>query len=156
MDYVLDTNILLIYLRNKQLVEYLDKKYDPLSFPNNSIISVVSIGELKSIALRNGWGPKQKSKLNEFVKQFLVADINVETIIDRYAEIDAYSQGKLHDSPIEISARNMGKNDLWIASTASVLRASLITTDKDFNHLDNEFLKLEYIDISQLSQSKSK
>jgi len=41
----------------------------------------------------------------------------------------------------------MGKNDLWIAATASVLNASLITTDKDFVHLDKEFLKLLHIEM---------
>jgi len=43
----------------------------------------------------------------------------------------------------------MSKNDLWIAATASVLNATLITTDKDFSHLENIFLKLIYIDISK-------
>lgn len=36
----------------------------------------------------------------------------------------------------------MGKNDLWIAATASVTNTTLITTDKDFVHLDNVYLKL--------------
>jgi tRNA(fMet)-specific endonuclease VapC len=36
----------------------------------------------------------------------------------------------------------MGKNDLWIAATASVLNIPLITTDNDFIHLDKTFLTL--------------
>ena len=36
----------------------------------------------------------------------------------------------------------MGKNDLWIAATVSVTNATLVTTDKDFNHLDKTYLKL--------------
>ena len=67
--------------------------------------------------------------------------------IERYAEIDAFSQGKLKDRPLSISARNMGKNDLWIAATASILNATLLTTDLDFNHLHNVFLNLECIKI---------
>jgi predicted nucleic acid-binding protein len=39
----------------------------------------------------------------------------------------------------------MGKNDLWIAATATVFQATLLTTDKDFNHLHNVFFKVEYI-----------
>lgn len=31
-----------------------------------------------------------------------------------------------------ISARNMGKKDLWIASTAALLGLKLVTTDNDF------------------------
>ncbi len=41
-----------------------------------------------------------------------------------------------------MSARNMGKNDLWIAATAHVLGAKLLTTDADFNHLNEVFLDL--------------
>ncbi len=40
---------------------------------------------------------------------------------------------------------NMGKNDLWIAATASVLNLELLTTDSDFDHLDGEFIKLRKI-----------
>lgn len=113
-----------------------------MTFPNIPIISVVSIGELKSIALQNNWGEHKINRLNDFVKQFLIADINVETIIQRYAEIDAFSQGKLPNSPVKSSSKNMGKNDLWIAATASVLKAALLIANKDYVHLDNEFIKL--------------
>jgi len=41
----------------------------------------------------------------------------------------------------------MGKNDVWIAATASILDITLITTDKDFNHLDKEYLDLKLIDL---------
>jgi len=91
MNYVLDTNILLIYLREKLLAGYIDKQFQPLTFPNIPIISVVIVGELKSIALQNNWNEQKINHLNDFVKQFLIADINVETIVQRYAEIDAFS-----------------------------------------------------------------
>jgi len=66
-----------------------------------------------------------------------------------YAEIDAYSQGKFALKKFHLSARNMGKNDLWIAATAKVLNLPLITSDNDFNHLENEYLKLTKIDLSK-------
>lgn len=53
----------------------------------------------------------------------------------------------INDKLLGESSRNIGKNDLWIAATASVLNIPLITTDKDFLHLDKIFLKLEYFDI---------
>lgn len=37
----------------------------------------------------------------------------------------------------------MGKNDIWIASTASILDFSLITTDGDFDHLNKVFLTVQ-------------
>jgi len=147
MTYLLDTNILLAYLRDSELANEIDKHFQPLSFPNTPVVSVVSLGELKSIALRNNWGQKRLDLLNRFVKQFLIADINISTIIEKYAEIDAFSQGKLVTKVLKESARNMGKNDLWIAASASVLNATLLTSDHDFSHLKNEYINLEIIDL---------
>ena len=146
--YLLDTNILLLYLRQDKRWFTIQKQFDLNSFTN--VISVVSLGELRSIALRNQWGEKRLTDLYEIQRNILVADINIESIIQRYAEIDAYSQGKLVNMPLNNSARNMTKNDLWIAATASILNLTLITTDLDFNHLSNTFLKLETLDIQQL------
>lgn len=67
--------------------------------------------------------------------------------MDKYAEIDAFSQGKLEGQKSNFSSRNMGKNDLWIAATASVQNMTLLTTDKDFKHLDGNFLKLKVINL---------
>lgn len=42
----------------------------------------------------------------------------------------------------------MGKNDLWIAATAYAINAKLVTTDKDFDHLNNSFLEIDRINLS--------
>ena len=47
-----------------------------------------------------------------------------------------------------MSARNMGKNDLWIAASAMELKATLLTTDKDFDHLHTQLINVEVIDIA--------
>ena len=39
----------------------------------------------------------------------------------------------------------MGKNDLWIAATAFVTKATLLTTDKDFDHMHPAFLQRDWI-----------
>ncbi len=145
MNYLLDTNVLITYIRSNKYSERIDEVYNPLSFGNTSIISVVSIGEIKSIALQNNWGIKKQKYLKMFFEKFLIADINATAIIDRYAEIDAFSQNKLKQKSLNTSSRNMGKNDLWIAATASVLDAKLLTLDRDFNHLTKEYLDLELI-----------
>ncbi len=80
------------------------------------------------------------------LSQLYEIDINIREIIDRYGEIDAYSQGRLEGKPFGESSRNMGKNDIWIAATASVFNMTLVTSDKDFDHLDGAYLKLKYID----------
>ena len=82
MDYILDTNILLIYLRNKNISKNIDKKYQLLKYPNSSAISVVTVGELRSIAKRNKWGLRKTLNLQKFINHFLIADINIESIIN--------------------------------------------------------------------------
>ena len=87
-------------------------------------------------------------ELEEFLLKFVVVNINTEAIINCYAEIDAFSQGRLDGRKSNFTARNMGKNDLWIAATASVLDATLLTTDNDFEHLRDEFLTVGKIDLN--------
>ena len=40
----------------------------------------------------------------------------------------------------------MGKNDIWIAATAALLGAQLVTVDRDFDHLHGIFFDVIYID----------
>jgi tRNA(fMet)-specific endonuclease VapC len=148
MKYVLDTNILLHYLRASPIALQIDAKYNPLnSNVNDAIICVVSVGELKAIAKTNHWGRTRLEQLELFLDELVVTDIHAEDLLERYAEIDAFSNGKLLGRPLGMTSRNMGKNDLWIAATASVLEATLLTTDLDFNHLHNEFLQVECIKV---------
>ncbi|MCU0394040.1 MAG: hypothetical protein MUE81_23270 [Thermoflexibacter sp.] len=57
MNYLLDTNIVLLSVREEQFRQAIYQKY--LKSGNLPIISVVSIGELRSLALRNGWGEQK-------------------------------------------------------------------------------------------------
>ena len=147
MKYLLDTNIILIYLRDKRTKNFIEREFAPFDVSNIPIVSVVSLGEIESIALRNNWGQKRFAALERFFEKCLITDINSEDVIRRYGEIDAYSQDKLKDKPLNNSSRNMGKNDLWIAATASIVNARLLTTDKDFTHLDTSYLDLSLVTL---------
>lgn len=107
-------------------------------------ISVATLGELKSIATYNKWGDK-KLHILEYLLKDVVQIIDISKIlVDLYVEIDTFSQCKnpRFTTYPHLSARNMGKNDLWIAATAAFLGLTLVTTDKDFEHLNNTFLSL--------------
>jgi len=147
MRFVLDTNIILVYLRDSNTKEFIEKTYTPFDLSNIPIVSVVTLGEIKSIAVRNNWGQKRITAVERFLKQCVVADINSLDVIEKYGEIDGYSQGKLKHKPLKNTSRNMGKNDLWIAATASVTNATLLTTDKDFTHLNGVYLNLSLISL---------
>jgi len=145
MNYALDTNIVLVYLRDEQFKANIETQYAVFSEGSNPIISVVTIGEIRSIALQNNWGAKRIAYVEQFLKEFIVIDVRYNDLLNAYAEIDAFSQGKLAQKPLGTSSRNMGKNDLWIAATAHIMNARLITMDKDFQHLDGEYFDLVYL-----------
>ncbi len=146
--YLLDTNVLIFLVKNEKFGEYFDRVYaeDPDNFLGYSYIS---LGELNSITLQNKWGIRKIKELNRVLKGFNLTPTTGWNILRRYGEIDAFSQGKLVGKPLPsgMSARNMGKNDLWISATASVLEATLITTDRDFLHLHEIFLTVDWVDV---------
>jgi len=145
MKYLFDTSILLHYIRESKVFHTIEKTYAPFAGGHDVFISVVSIGEIKSIARQSGWGERKIEKMLFMATKLIKTDINIESIIESYAEIDAYSQNKLTGRPLPHTARNMGKNDLWIAATASVLGATLLTTDSDFDHLNKVYLPVAVI-----------
>jgi tRNA(fMet)-specific endonuclease VapC len=143
MNLLLDTNIL-IYLAKDPSRRFLTETINP---DNQKIfLSIASIGELKSIALQNNWGGKKWQVINTILDEAIIVEIN-EVLADTYAEIDAFSQRR-NPSYLNYSfdtPRNMGKKDLWIASTSALLGLKLVTTDADFNHLHQVFMEVELV-----------
>ena len=121
---LLDTNLVIRYIRQGALV------------PANTVISVVVAAELEAFALKADWGYQKVYVMRSILERFKPTSIS-EELVPAYAFLDAYSQGKLKDVPLPpgLSARNMGKNDLWIAATALYLGVELHTADNDFDHL---------------------
>ncbi|MCU0451261.1 MAG: type II toxin-antitoxin system VapC family toxin [Bernardetiaceae bacterium] len=146
MTYLLDTNILLHLIRNSVLWQQTKRHYQ-LSDSDYFFISVVTVGEVLALARKNHWGEKRLRALDQLLGRFTVLDINNDAVLFRYADIDAYSQGLLPGLalPPGVSARNMGKNDLWIAATASVAGAVLLSADRDFEHLNGVFITLAQV-----------
>ena len=149
MRYVLDTNIVLAYLRKHTIWNLIEEPFEIYDSETIVFVPAVVIGKLESIAVQNDWGQKKKQDLEVFVNEFIRVDQLNDEIITAYSKIDAFSQGRLEGKPLNDSARNMGKNDLWIAATASILDATLITTDKDFQHLHTHFLDVAYFDLNK-------
>ena len=121
---VFDTNLVIQYIRRGQ------------QLPARTVLSVVVAAELEAFALKADWGYQKVRVMRAISERFGVVDIT-ERLLPAYARIDAYSQGKLKIDPLPagMSARNMGKNDLWIAATALYFEMELHTADNDFDHL---------------------
>jgi tRNA(fMet)-specific endonuclease VapC len=134
--YLLDTNVLVALVRNNDLGKYLDKTYHLTSGLFAFYISVVVLGETTALALKLGWNAAKQGVLNTILGLFTPLDIFDPDVIQAYAEIDAHSAA---------TGINMGKNDLWIAATAKRNDLTLLTTDKDFDHLHPTHIDLTWV-----------
>jgi tRNA(fMet)-specific endonuclease VapC len=150
MNFLYDTNIILGIIRSKKTNELTDF-LNPLD--KSVYISVVVEAELKSIALQKNWGKDKTDKLDYYLDRFSLIEVT-KSIINTYSQIDSFSQHKNPNiSEYEFDTpRNMGKNDLWIASTAALLGLELFTTDSDFLHLHKTFLEVRLIDQADLKK----
>ena len=111
--------------------------------PAEVVLPMVVVGELEAFALKADWGYQKVTFMNRLFMYHPLLEVS-RIFTPTYARLDAYSQGKLFAQPLPIgmSARNMGKNDLWIAATALYFDVELHTTDKDFDHLEALGLKV--------------
>jgi tRNA(fMet)-specific endonuclease VapC len=148
MNLLFDTNIILAIVRAKsghRIMEYLNPKEETI------YVSFINIAETQSIAFQNGWGEYKMQILVDFFSSARMINVGHQ-LLQTYISIDAYSQRKHPDYekyPFS-TPRNMGKNDLWIAATASLLNLQLVTTDKDFDHLETSFLSLRRISQAEI------
>ena len=147
-SFVLDTGVLLGYVRGAAFAAYVDKKYAPSQAPNVATMSVVSSAELHSLALRRKWGADKQAALATLLRSVPITPIRQPSLIQKFAEIDAFNHRQHPTLPPLSSGHTMGDNDTWIAATASVLKATLITTDHDFAHLHGVFLNVVFINQS--------
>jgi len=135
--YFLDTNILVHLVRRDRTGEYLLKKYSLYLAEPRPMISDVTEGELRSLAIQWQWGARKVSQMNFALSYFWRISINTSDVFQAYAAIDSFS---------ETQGISMGKNDVWIAASAHVAEAHLLTTDRDFSHLQPKFLTFDWLD----------
>ncbi len=108
--YLLDTSVILPLVRGNALGKHIDQRFGLQASAQRPFVSVVSLGEVRVLAKRNDWGAAKLRSLSNALDNLVVVDINHPSVIDAYVELDLVSQS--HPD----GARNMGKNDLWIAA----------------------------------------
>ena len=112
-----------------------------LQVPSRLVTPIIMVGELKAFALKADWDIQKVRRKDGIINDYSTADIELEiTLI--YAQTDAFSQGKLKNSSLGNSTRNMRKNNIWIEAIALCLDMELHTTDNDFDHLPATGLRL--------------
>jgi len=140
VGYLLDTNILIELIRGNPLGQHIDARFGLRVALNRSMICVVTVGEMHSLVRQFAWGQAKIDALEEMLRELVWLDINNPQVLDAYGEIDHASI---------VAGRKMGKNDVWIAATARVTRATLLTTDPDFDHLHGTWIHRVWVDPNQ-------
>jgi len=135
--YLLDTNILVHLIRGKAVGLAIASNFGLRAGLSRCVISVVTVGEMYALARKWAWGSQKVADLQKLLGQVVWVDINHPDILETYGGIED-ANGK--------TGIVMGKNDVWIAATTRVTKATLLTTDGDFDHLHPTHLTRVRID----------
>jgi tRNA(fMet)-specific endonuclease VapC len=146
-NILLDTNILIHLNRGNEIAQRVREYVASLSEPQ-VFISVVNLAEAESLVVQWKMPDEAVKRLRSNMNKFVCIDIeqNNQVLLDAYVNIDCYSKRKIKGPDgklIPNGAIGMKKNDLWIAATAHALDAVLLTTDGDFDHLENLYFELK-------------
>lgn len=134
---LLDTVVVLHFVRGNETAKRIDAAMHLTSRSERSLISIVTVGEALGFAQYRGWGESKKEQLRALLEQLVPIDINDEIVLEAYAAMHTYLVRK---------GRKLSDNDIWIAACARASSATLITTDKDFDPLDGEFIQRVYFE----------
>jgi tRNA(fMet)-specific endonuclease VapC len=137
--FVLDTSVLVHAVRRGPVWDRIRSRYRLFAVEPRPIISVVSVGELRSLAYQREWGQAKRDQLEFVLGYFRRMTIDTPAVIEAYALMDSHLQRR---------GRVLGKNDLWIAATTVDVGGHLLTCDRDFDDLDPAFLARTWIDPS--------
>ena len=137
MNFLLDTNILLAYIRYSLLGQYIEAHYGLETIQPSPLISIVTEGEIRAFTLKRGWGLRKIADMQRCLASLSVVPLPFGGIVEAYAEIDNYC---------ERNGFVLSKNDLCIAATAHVMGATILTTDRDFDPLHGLFLQRDWVD----------
>lgn len=126
MVAVLDTNIVVDYLRDFSNTVVEVEKYDEIYLP------ITVCGELLFGAEISGNPSRHREKIMDFIGRthVLLTDMPV---VEKYAEIRKHLQTK---------GRPIPENDIWIAAAAHANGLKLVTRDRHFSQID--FLAVEF------------
>ncbi len=133
---VLDTSVVVDVARNNRSGQAILETYSLKSRADRPLISVITTGEMLGIAKSQSWTSDKAKVLHELLSEFVKLELTPE-VVEAYSDLVALCRQQNH---------TMGQqNDMWIASTAKVTGAVLLTGDAGFNWLNPHFIRVEYI-----------
>lgn len=131
---VLDTSVLVKLLQGKEAGARIASEYELGRRGSTPFISVVTVGELRAFSRSAKWGAEKRARLDDLLAELVIVDINSQDVLDAFADVSTYLRER---------GKTVGDNDRWIAATAKVLQATVLTTDRDFEGLNPELVSCE-------------
>ena len=83
----LDTNILVHLIRASLVGRNVNDQLSLSSRGDRPIISVITVGEIRALARKSGWGATKMESLNQLVRQMVIVHFHQGEIIQKYAEL---------------------------------------------------------------------
>jgi tRNA(fMet)-specific endonuclease VapC len=133
---LLDTNILVHWVRQDRTGGHLKSQYALDERTERPLFSTVSEGEIHGLSLCWGWGESKRKSLADLLNELVRFEASLPEVVSAYAQLYWEDQR---------TGRNTGENDLWIAASAKVIGAVLLTCDRDFLWLSPTHVRVEYI-----------
>lgn len=137
---LLDTSALVDLVRKNRTGKFLEHQYRLSTRPARPFVSTIPIGELLGLAKLLSWGPRKQSALERLLGNCVHWEAGDELVIEAYAEL--FFEMRRHK-------QTTGQNDLWIAATAKVAGAVLLTCDADFSWMNPDLIRVEFVARNQ-------
>ncbi len=119
-----DTNIISFFFRQDTRAQLYEKHL----VGKLKVIASQTLAELELMPLLNNWSAKRKTKLDEFIKDYVFVEVTKDICVE-WAKIQF--EAKKIGRPISTA-------DAWIAATSLVFRIPLVTHNpKDFLNVSN-------------------
>jgi tRNA(fMet)-specific endonuclease VapC len=130
----IDTNALVHWVRQDSTGKNLLQRYALDQRMECPVLSSIVEGEIRGLARCWKWGAGKLKRLDEILAELVRVDAGHPAIVQAYADLYFADQQR---------GRNTGENDLWIAATARVTGAILLTCDNDFRWMTPAFVRIE-------------
>ncbi|MCB9289300.1 MAG: hypothetical protein H6560_18465 [Lewinellaceae bacterium] len=118
MDFLWDTNILVHYIRESNLYNQMDEQYGFLGPSNRVFLSIVSIGEIYSLAKQRQWGVKKMKQLENTLQAIHPLAIAKKTSFKRMLKLMLIVRTNYPGDP----CRKECPPGIWVKTTFGLLQ----------------------------------
>jgi predicted nucleic acid-binding protein len=134
---LLDTSVFVHLSRGSATGLRIEADFHLTKRAERPIFSTYTEGEILGFARFKGWNEEKLTRLNDLFESFVRVESGRPEVVDAYA--DLYSINRR-------LGLNLGMNDLWIAVTARATKSRLLTCDRDFERIPDNWIDCLWID----------